>query len=220
MGSRRAERAPFAGLTPFVRAGSDATPSLPARIQRRLGALYGIDAPSVDGFVRAASEGREVLEVRKRRGSIELALHLPKESLAPDGALSIDVLCQVAEGVSHFLYLAERSRRELPATHLELELQAEVDKFLLLAGVLADKPVEGARLDAVFSRLFDRIAFLHPAGTESGDRYRLANTLAARFARRVTRDLRKEGVSPRLRVALRRFFEAGQREKIELAAAA
>ncbi|MCH7929016.1 MAG: ATP-binding protein [Proteobacteria bacterium] len=34
------------------------------------------------------------------------------------------------EGVSHFVLVAERARRELPVTQLELELQAEIDKFL------------------------------------------------------------------------------------------
>jgi hypothetical protein len=194
--------------------------SLPSRIQDRLGALYGIDAPSVDPFVRATSDGREVLQVRRRRGAVEIALHLPAESLTPNGAMSLDVLCQVAEGVSHFLYLVERSRRELPTTQLELELQAEVDKFLLLAGVLSERSVVSARLDVVFDRLFHRIHFVHPEGTEHGDRYRLANHLAARFLRRIARDMVDGGMTPRLRRSLRRFFDAGQREKLELAAAA
>lgn len=198
------------------------SPSLPARIQDLLSALYGVDAPSVDRFVRADDgEGaREVLLVRSRRGVVELQLCLPRESLSPQGALSLDVLAQVAEGVSHFLLLAERSRRELPATQLELEIQAEVDKFLLLAGVLADKPAERTRLEAVYTRLFDRVAFVHAPGTERGERYRLANKLAARFLRAVARDLIRHGVTASLRRSLRRFFDAGQREKIELARAA
>ena len=149
-----------------------------------------------------------------------MALHLPSESITPNGALSLDVLCQVAEGVSHFLYLAERSRRELPTTHLELELQAEVDKFLLVAGVLSDKPVGRARLDAVYTRLFHRIHFVHDEGTEHGDRYRLANRLAARFLKTIAGELAANGVTELLRRSLRRFFDAGQREKLELAAAA
>jgi len=196
--------------------------SLPSRIQDRLGALYGIEAPNVDGFVRVTEgeDGREVLLVRKRRGAVELSLCLPAASLSPKGAMSLDVLCQVAEGVSHFLYLAERSRRELPATRLELEIQAEVDKFLLLAGVLTDRPAEPKRLEAIFTRLFHRVEFVHAEGTENGERYRLANKLAARFLRSIAKDLVEQGTSYRVLAALNRFFHAGQREKLELAAAA
>ena len=34
------------------------------------------------------------------------------------------------EGISHFMLLVERARREEPVTLLELEVQAEIDKFV------------------------------------------------------------------------------------------
>ncbi len=196
--------------------------TLPSRIQERLGALYGVDAPSVDRFV-SVQEGdidREVLLVRKSRRGVEMRLCLPAASLATEGELSLDLVAQVAEGVSHFLVVAERSRRELPATQLELEIQAEVDKFLLFAGVLVDKPASRRQLDTIYGRLFEGATFTHGAGTERGERYRLANKLAAKFLRRVVRDLARGGVSAALRRSLRAFFDGGQREKIELAIAA
>ncbi len=77
--------------------------------------------------------------------------------------------------------MVERARRELPATQLELELQAEVDKYVLLA--------HGSALAAGF-----------------------ATRLETRFAR--------HGRFEQMRAALRRFYCAGQAEKIELARAA
>ncbi|MFO0618586.1 MAG: hypothetical protein U0414_38700 [Polyangiaceae bacterium] len=201
-------------------------PSLPARIQERLAALYDVDAPSVDAFlVEAAStsandEPREVLRVRRRRGAVEMALHLPSECIRPTGALSLDRLCQAAEGVSHFLYLAERGRRELPSTQLELEIQAEVDKYLLVVGALADQPIDPARLGHVRHKLFASVRYLHPRGTPSGERYRLANAIAARFTTSLMDALQRRGMTRRLRARLKAFFDAGQREKIELALAA
>jgi hypothetical protein len=203
-------------------------PSLASRIQGRLSTYYGLDAlPAVDDFVRPAEDGREALLIREHQDDgLELALHLPREALEPhDASLGFDAFCQVVEGVSHFVYVAERARRELPATQLELELQAEVDKYVLLAlgeGSVAPAapgfaPEHAARVRA---RLYERVRFVHPAGTEVGQRYRMANDLAARFARRLEASFAARGRFGELRRALRRFYAAGQREKIELARAA
>ncbi|HEX7453023.1 MAG TPA: hypothetical protein VF294_12090 [Polyangiaceae bacterium] len=97
------------------------------RIQRELEAFYGLErAPNVTRFVRDGDLGsREVVLVRESETELEMALVLPPESkrIAVGGALN-DVWLQVAEGVSHFIYLAERARVSLPVTKLELVLQA------------------------------------------------------------------------------------------------
>lgn len=182
------------------------------RIQRGLEQFYGLErAPNVTRFVREGDEGsREVVLLRESEDELEIALFLPPESkgIATGGALN-DVWLQVAEGVSHFLYLAERVRVHLPVTQLELELQAEVDKFVLLHELGTDS----ARL---VESLFDSPRFLDDEGTEAGERYRLAHRLAARFVSRavVAND------RSRARERLRSFYRAGQTEKIRLACAA
>jgi hypothetical protein len=210
--------------------------TLPARIQERLSRWYGIDdAPSVDAFIEPSDDERETLFVRDEGGELELLLRLPRSVIgerrawSPVGpttaphparsrALTFDELCQAIEGVSHFLYLAERARRELPATHLELELQAEVDKYVLLShGAGRFHP---ARAQRVRARLFERVSYLHAEDTEHGQRYRMANDLAARFARRLEELFARHGKVEAMRAALRRFYGAGQAEKIELARAA
>ena len=108
--------------------------SLPARIQAALCRMYGIDdAPAVDDFIRPCDAGidREVLLIRQTDDGVEVAVHVPQSALGDPKALAFDDLCQVVEGVSHFVFLAERTRRDLPLTQLELELQAEVDKYVL-----------------------------------------------------------------------------------------
>lgn len=197
---------------------TDEVRSLPSRIQRRLADLYEVDAPSVDAFLVEGEAPREVLQLRSRRGELEMALHLPSECIRPRGALSLDRLCQAAEGVSHFLYLAERSRRELPSTQLELEIQAEVDKYLLVAGALVEQPIDRARLSQVREKLFTKVRFLHGRGTVKGERYRLANAIAARFATQMMETLERRGMTSALRARLKAFFDAGQREKLEMAA--
>ncbi len=193
--------------------------TLPARIQSRLCRCYGIeDAPAVDGFIEPADGERETLFVRDGGGELEVLLRLPRAALDGSRVPSFDELCQVIEGVSHFLYLAERARRELPATQLELELQAEVDKYVLLAhGAAGFHPARAARVRA---RLFDRVLYLHTADTETGARYRMANDLAARFARQLQGIFTRHRRFEPMRAALRRFYGAGQAEKIGLAQAA
>jgi hypothetical protein len=192
---------------------------LPARIQARLCRHYGIgDAPGVDAFIDPVDDARETVLVRDADGELEVRLCLPRTVLDGMRPLSFDELCQVIEGVSHFLYLAERARRELPTTRLELELQAEVDKYVLLAHSGAGfHPAHAAEVRA---RLFERVSYLHSADTEIGARYRLANDLAARFASRLEASFVRHRRFEPMRAALRRFYAAGQTEKIGLARAA
>lgn len=157
---------------------------------------------------------RETLLVREQSDGVEIALLLPRRLLEHDGAPGDDDgLLQAVEGVSHFVYLAERVRTSLPTTRLELELQAEVDKFVLLAFGGAERQAHARRHLRV--RLFEHVRFLHEAGSEDGDRYRLANSLAARYVHRLEA---LPEVTAR-RAELCRFYRAGQTEKLRMAAA-
>lgn len=195
--------------------------SLPAQIQAALCRLYGIDdAPAVDDFIRPCEEetDREVLLLQENEEGVEVAVHLPKSALERRKQLRFDEVCQVIEGVSHFVFLVERVRRELPVTQLELELQAEVDKYVVFVhDVRRFEPQRAARVRA---RLFDAVAYIDPPGTEKGDRYRLANDLAARFSGMLDERFARHGRFEQLLHALRRFYAAGQCEKINLARAA
>jgi len=180
------------------------------RLQRRLERFYQLEeTPDVRGFVRESTDAgeREALLLRESEGELEMALVVPAEA-----ANDHDGWLQLAEGVSHFVYVANRARQELPATQLELELQAEVDKFVLL--VLEHVPYDRAEAFEVHAQLYEQVQFLHAAGTELGDRYRTANDLAARYMRRLL------GFGHETtHAALRRFYRAGQAEKIRLVAA-
>ncbi len=182
------------------------------RVQSRLERYYALEgAPNVVDFASTASAGeREALFVRDLGEHVEMMLRVPS---APRPGAASDEYLQLCEGVSHFLFLAERVRVGLPATQLELELQAEVNKFVLLALEPAAADPRHAR--GLHSRLFNDVVYLHPADTEAGERYRLANDLAARLSLRL---LERDPVEARS--LLRRFYRAGQTEKIALARAA
>jgi len=183
------------------------------RIQSELERFYGLErAPNVTRFVRDGDQGsREVVLLRESGDELEIALVLPPESrqITAGGALN-DVWLQVAEGVSHFVYLVERARVSLPVTKLELELQAEVDKFVLSLGFTSNDD------RGLLERMFDSPRFLDPEDSEAGERYRLAHHLAARFVSRVV----VANDRGRARERLRTFYRAGQADKIRIASAA
>jgi hypothetical protein len=197
---------------------------LPARIQAALCRTYGIDdAPAVDDFIRPCDGEieREVVLVRENEDGVEVAVHLPPAALDGRATLGFDEVCQVIEGVSHFVFLVERARRELPLTQLELELQAEVDKYVVFVHDLQDvRRFEPRRAARVRAKLFEAVSYVDPPGTEKGDRYRLANDLAARFAGMLDERFARRGRFEQLMHALRKFYAAGQYEKINLACAA
>lgn len=191
--------------------------ALASRIQRGLERLYRLDrGADVDAFVTHANDGeREALFVRESDDGLELLLRIPRlgeeRAVDVDGD-GLDPVCQIIEGVSHFVYLANRASRDREATQLELELQAEVDKYVVLASSLAD--FDEARSRRLRERLYERVEYLHGPDTVEGERYRVANGAARRFTARLERDYVVRGRFGDLQSELRRFFHLGQGEKL------
>ena len=123
--------------------------------------------------------------------------------------------CTALEGVSHFHYLMWSLSRGREVTLLELELQAEVDKYAS-ALTLMTRQAEGRFPGGLHSRLFDRISFLPHLDAASRRRYEEANRHAARFCRSLEeRFLRRRQLRPEAWLSeLRRFFRCGHQEKI------
>jgi hypothetical protein len=193
-------------------------------VQRALERLYQLDRlADVDDFLEEAADGqRETLLVREAAdGVVEMALRVPRLGakaidLARDADL--DPLCQIIEGVSHFVYLSHRAHADREATQLELELQAEVDKFVVLAAWLGEPDTVASA--TLRRRLYEDVSYAQDDSTEHGDRYRLANDRAHAFVRRLERDYVKARRWGEMRSALRRFYRVGQEEKLRLAIAA
>jgi hypothetical protein len=186
--------------------------ALAKALQGRLERLYRLDrVVDVGDFAAVGEEGdRETLWVRNEPdGGLAVALRLPP--LGVSAAVPLDRYLQIVEGVSHFVYLAERWRRSAPVSKLELETQAEIDKYVVLAAQSPtfDRPQSADLRD----RLYARAEYLHAAATEEGDRYRTATRVAAKF----TEFLEHRFVEGRqwgpLRRALLTFFHAPREEK-------
>jgi hypothetical protein len=195
--------------------------ALATRVQAGLERVYRLERMAdVGDFVSRAEAGaREALLVREAAdGAVELRVHLPPLDGDARRAQPLDVLCQIIEGVSHFVYVSDRARVDRGATQLELELQAEVDKWVVLAASMNAFDVD--RSAALRSSLYERIAIVHDETTELGERYRVANDVAHRFVRHLERDYVQRGRFQELRERLRTFFRLGQEEKLRLGRAA
>ena len=92
--------------------------------------------------------------------------------------------CTALEGVSHFVYSTWRLERDLPVSLLELETQAEVDKYAITVFLLADQQ-GGGYPSQVHARLFDRVSFDARLEADQYDRYRTAHRCAAHYCRRL-----------------------------------
>lgn len=207
------------------------------RIQRILSELYDVQIESsVDDFVcdaetvrAAVGEGverGEVLLVAEDADGISVGLYVcPQAVDALEQDLDeawldegrFEAACLATEGVSHFLFLMFRAENEDGVSQLELEVQAEVDKYA--TGLLAGNGIGAvrARSRSMRWRLFHNAQFLDPAHTEAGQRYRLATRIAARYALWLEEQFVATGDLEALRTELRRFYRLGLREKMELA---
>ena len=120
-----------------------------------------------------------------------------------------------AEGVSHFVYVAWNTAFDRPVTLLELELQAEVDKYATALALLTQQRA-GAFPGDLHARMFGSVSFLPQLDQVSRRRYEEANRHAARYCR----SLDQRYLHPRRRqpekwlAELRRFFRCGHQEKI------
>ena len=119
------------------------------------------------------------------------------------------------EGVSHFLYLAWNAGHDKAVSLLELEMQAEVDKYVasywLMRRQFPDRfPAELLRLLFERTRIDPRLA----GGRE--DLYREASRYAEKFCRRLEQSLRvaRGRSQDEILAELRRFYRLTNARKV------
>lgn len=118
--------------------------------------------------------------------------------------------CLAVEGVSHFLYLCRSAHFEREVTRLELELQAEVDKYLML--------LEYATTDSgqVHPWLFENWRLEDGLNEEEQYRYEKANSYASKYCRGLDQRYLRIGRKREMLRELRRFYRKTQRQKLNM----
>jgi hypothetical protein len=176
-------------------------------------------------FARALDAGgREVDEkllIAETDGEAEVALYLERELLErlaqrdPFACLDGDNLADfwaVLEGVSHFTYYAWNAEREKPVTLFELELQAEVDKFVTTGMLLRQQ--HGREPGGLHAWLFDQPTLDDDLAGVERERYRRANRYAGKYCRRLAPALLHGAEEETVQRELRRFYRLSQASKL------
>lgn len=208
------------------------------RLQRVLERIYEVQvAHDVDDFlitdstlarqIDASENARDIEEkllVLQDGDNVDLALYVdqaivdclteddPVEQLHEDNLVAF---CTALEGVSHFLYLIWNAAFDRRITQLELEMQAEVDKYVTIATLVAAQQ-RGRVPPRLHAWLFDNPSFDPVLSGDELVRYRDANHYAGKYCFQLeNRYLRpREGYSGEMLSDLRRFYRLTLRDKI------
>src|SRR5687767_15925978 len=169
------------------------------------------------------SGGRQVDEkllIAEADGEADVALYLEGELLDrlgrrdPLTKLDGDNLADfwaALEGVSHFTYYAWNAARDKDVSLFELELQAEVDKFVTTAMLLREQT--GREPSGLHGWLFDSPSLAAELDDRERERYRRANRYAAKYCRRIEPALARDGEAAAQR-ELRHFYRLSQTSKL------
>ena len=204
------------------------------KLQRELESIYRFESQLVvSDFIidrerwRAHSEAdtAEELLVIENDGEVEVGLFLDEaviDVLARDDGdwthQRLQAHCRAVEGVSHFLYVTQRAVVPRPVSQLELELQAEIDKF---ATVVLRLWEAGQRHAASLLRslLFEQVSFREDLSEAQRSRYERANWLASTYCRFLERRYIAHNSIEGFLADLRRIYRLGAGEKLSYAAA-
>lgn len=201
-------------------------------IQKSLETLYDLGIPYAVGdfLLPRIGEGslaigsptrKEMLILKEVGNSLELGLYVDPttvcllEKYNPFGhidARNFGALCIATEGVSHFLYVVDRAIKSVSVTQLELEIQAEVDKFLL-TGFLYKKNDREVPSD-LFSRIFERFSLPPALSPLQRQRYQAANRLAARFCQDLNSNYIRRGRWQEVTERARLFYRKNHWQKL------
>ena len=173
----------------------------------------------------AGSPGRvsdEQLIVVEGDGAVDLALFVdhavlgrlaaadPREHLS---GTNLADFWTVLEGVSHFHYVVWNAGFDKPVTLLELEMQAEVDKYISTRLLLQDLP-PATLGKPLLTRLFDDPAYDPRLAPDEMDRYQAATALAGRYCAKLESRFPLMALTPDLLRELRTFYRLPQTAKI------
>jgi hypothetical protein len=204
-----------------------------ARMQRGLETLYRVDTGVEVGDYVIDEAARDSLEPTRRpheqllvmedTGELALALFIHPKVLAnlathdPArlGDHNLGDFLLAIEGVSHFVYAIQCARSDRRVSQLELELQAEVDKYVTC--MLHTDPALSEEWRA---RLFEGCAYDDDLDGDERERYEVANDNANRYAAWLEETFVRRRRIPEMLGEVRRFYRDGLAAKLSSCARA
>lgn len=205
-------------------------------IAQELAALYHLeDCPPITPFLvghqkftaychihpHLDTRCRETLLIEADREGLQVGLYVAPsilhtiEAVDPRTTLhrgNIDAACAAIEGVSHLLCFLWKTTRDIPCSLLELELQAEIDKYLLCAAWLRR---QGESATLLLARLFQDYRLLGDLTPEAAWRYRRASYLAEQFCAVLEHEYQRRHRLGDLRSVARQFYRLSHWQKLQ-----
>ena len=204
------------------------------QLQSLLGTIYSVapdydiydflvtDASVAQSLTGVPCESEETLLIHESENEVAVSLYLCEQLLGRlaerDPTIALDAenlpdFLTALEGVSHFMYYAWNADKRRPVTLLELELQAEVDKFVSTAYLIESQT---GRLPRRLHRwLFDLPNLADHLSDAERERYRDANRYAGKYCLSLLRKLNQGESADTLRPELRSFYRLSRGEKIQ-----
>lgn len=124
---------------------------------------------------------------------------------------TLDSLCTVVEGVSHAVCLLWHAHHDRQLRALDLELQAEIDKYMLL---MACNPDDESRY-RLHRQLFANARFIDAADSALYQRYKAASDCAASYCEWLMQAFPGPADQPGLSQELARFYRLSGSAKFE-----
>lgn len=121
--------------------------------------------------------------------------------------------CLMLEGVSHFLYVVWNANHQRQVTLLEMELQAEIDKFILMQSLI-DSDQDNDIINSLRVWLFENNTYNSQLNSNELERYELANHYAGKYCMALQQKYKLSGLNKNLLNDLRRLYRLGQQDKI------
>lgn len=206
-------------------------------IQNRLQEIYELDidhdvndylvtcrhAAHRCGAPLASIHTREQLLIHQEKEELLLSLYLHEgviNSLESTGDRlhlhrdNLEDFCLALEGISHFLYMIWNARYRRSVTVLEMELQAEIDKFIML-GMLLQQQSQAPAPGVIRDLLFESIRYHDHLQAEELQRYQDASAFAEKYCWYLESSFTlRQGTELKLLRELRRFYRLGLKDKL------
>lgn len=169
-----------------------------------------------------ARAAREKLLVAQDGDAIDLSLYLDPDLLdrlrAEDPLTclhkgNLGDFCIALEGVSHFVYLVWNAGFDREVTLLELEMQAEIDKYVMSTLFLLHQQRSEFSAE-LHEHLFEQVSFDVALDAKGLERYRDASRYAAKYCQQLAERFFRGTSGEGLMNELRRFYRLTQSGKI------
>jgi len=132
-------------------------------------------------YIVETDEGAELAVYIDPVVLLRLQTHNPIEQLTD---ANLADFCTALEGVSHFQYLSWCIEHERPVSLIELELQAEVDKYTTALWLLLQQ-TSGYFPHGLHSRMFSQISYVKELNQIELKRYQDVNRHAANYCQHI-----------------------------------